>query len=92
MSDKNKRANRRAKTKSAIKRQLEIVKAVSPEYAKVMAETPHKLAKKHALSCGNPKCVMCGNPRKFYNEETMQEKRFIECCKIEDNLNEHSDE
>lgn len=91
MSDKNKRAIRRAKTKSAIKRQLEIAKAVAPSYAEIVLETPHKLAKRHALNCGNPECVMCGNPRKFYKEETMQEKRFFECCKIDDSLDD-SDE
>lgn len=88
MSDKNKRANRRAKTKCAMKRQLEIAKAVAPSYAKIVAETPHKLAKRHALNCGNPKCVMCGNPRKFYNEETMQEKRFIEYYRVDDTLDD----
>lgn len=37
---------------------------------------PHKLAKKHATNCGKPNCALCGNPRKFFNEKTIQEKRF----------------
>jgi len=34
------------------------------------------MLKKHALNCGNPKCLMCGNPRKIFREVTIQEKRF----------------
>ena len=34
--------------------------------------------KKHALICGNSNCVMCGNPRKFFGEKTIQEKKFDE--------------
>lgn len=76
---KNKRAIRRAKTKNAIEKQLGIVKAVSPSYAKVI-DSANRFSKRHALSCGNPKCVMCGNPRKFYKETTLQEKKFdIKC-------------
>jgi hypothetical protein len=39
---------------------------------------PHKFAKHHAMDCGNPECVMCGNPRKVWKEKTIQEKRFDE--------------
>ena len=39
------------------------------------AKEPHKFAKHHAMDCGNPECVMCGNPRKTQKEETIQEKR-----------------
>jgi len=37
---------------------------------------PGKFTKRHAMNCGNPNCVMCGNPRKFFKELTMQEKKF----------------
>jgi len=37
---------------------------------------PHKFAKHHAMDCGTPGCMMCGNPRKVWKEETIQEKRF----------------
>ena len=37
---------------------------------------PHKYHKQSPLNCGDPKCVMCGNPRKFFKEKTIQEKRF----------------
>jgi hypothetical protein len=35
---------------------------------------PHRAHKVHIFNCGDPKCSMCGNPRKFFEEETMQEK------------------
>lgn len=28
------------------------------------------------VNCGNPKCVMCGNPRKLQKEKTIKEKSF----------------
>jgi hypothetical protein len=33
-------------------------------------------AKHSATTCGDSNCVMCGNPRKFWGEPTIQEKRF----------------
>lgn len=38
----------------------------------------HKFAKTNPMTCGDSKCVMCGNPRKFFNEPTLQEKRFFQ--------------
>ena len=40
------------------------------------ANTPHRYHKTKAFNCGDPKCAMCGNPRKFFGEPTMQERRF----------------
>lgn len=37
---------------------------------------PHRNHKKHILNCGDAHCSMCGNPRRFFKEKTMQEKRF----------------
>lgn len=70
---KVKASKRIHKTESHIARQTRIAKA---HHAPV--DQPHKLAKKHALNCGNPNCVMCGNPRKFFNEKTIQEQRFYQ--------------
>lgn len=39
-------------------------------------EQPHRNHKKHILNCGDSHCTMCGNPRKWFKEKTMQEKRF----------------
>jgi hypothetical protein len=54
-----------------IHRQLKIAKAHN-----IPVEEPHTLAKHSALTCGDSNCVMCGNPRKFFGEPTIQEKRF----------------
>ena len=39
---------------------------------------PHRFQNHSALTCGNPNCVMCANPRKVFKELTIQEKKFIE--------------
>jgi hypothetical protein len=66
-------SRRRHKTDIAIARQLRIAKTYG-----VPVKDPHKFAKHHAMNCGNPKCVMCGNPRKTFNELTQQEKRLFQ--------------
>jgi hypothetical protein len=69
--DKIKRSMRLHKEEAAIAKQVKIAKA----YGMNIKET-HKLAKHHALDCGQPGCVNCGNPRKIFKEKTVQEKRF----------------
>ena len=68
---KVKHSKRIYKTETAVKKQVDIAK----QYG-MPVKDPHRLAKKHALNCGNPNCVMCANPRKTFNEKTIQEKRF----------------
>ena len=58
-----------------IKRQVKIAKSNGKE---VKAGEEHRYAKHSAATCGNPNCVMCGNPRKFWKERTIQEKKFIQ--------------
>lgn len=36
----------------------------------------HRYHKLSGVTCGDSRCAMCGNPRKFFKEKTMQEKRF----------------
>lgn len=74
---KIKHSKRLQNDESAINRQLKIAKQhnIDPKWSKDLRET-HRLAKKHVMNCGNPKCVMCGNPRKTFKELTIQEKRF----------------
>ena len=72
-SDKFKMSKRRLKDENAVKKQTKIAK----EYGIPVTE-PHKFAKHHAMNCGNPKCVMCGNPRKTFKELTQQEKRLFQ--------------
>jgi hypothetical protein len=37
---------------------------------------PHRLAKRNAFNCGSSNCMFCANPRKIFNEPTLQERRF----------------
>jgi len=69
--DKFKHSKRLMKDENAIKKQEKI----AHEYGHDIKE-PHRFNKHHALNCGNPKCVMCMNPRKSYGEKTIQEQRF----------------
>lgn len=69
--DKFQHSRRILQKQNHIKHELDIAKAYG-----FNAEEPHKFAKKHALNCGNPRCVMCGNPRKMFKEKTIQEKSF----------------
>ena len=68
---KAKHANRIHKKEVKIEKQRKIAKTYGIE-----EKEPHRYAKHHALDCGNPKCVMCANPRKVFKEKTIQEKKF----------------
>jgi len=71
--DKFKHSKRLQKDENAVKKQVKIAR----EFGVPVTE-PHKFAKHHAMNCGNPKCVMCGNPRKTFKELTQQEKRLFQ--------------
>lgn len=71
IEDKDKHSKRIHSKNVAVKKQVKIAKAFGIE-----VKEPHKFAKHHALDCGTPGCLMCGNPRKLYKEKTIQEKRF----------------
>lgn len=78
MSDpdtKFKKSKRLLKTTAAVDRQVSIAKEVGMHVRKGQ---PHRYAKMHSLNCGDPTCHMCGNPRKFFKQRTLQEKKFIE--------------
>ena len=66
-----KHSKRLLKEDSAVIRQTKIAKAYGIE-----VKEPHKFAKHHAMSCGDPNCVMCANPRKVWKEKTFQEKKL----------------
>lgn len=77
-SDKIKNSRRRLKDENAIQKQLKIAKAHL-----IPVEEPHKLAKHHAVNCGDPKCSMCSNPRhngwtKGNERLTAQERRLFQ--------------
>jgi hypothetical protein len=71
--DKIKHSKRLQKDENAVKKQTKIAKEFG-----IPVEEPHKFVKHHAMNCGNPKCVMCGNPRKTSKELTQQEKRLFQ--------------
>jgi hypothetical protein len=71
--DKFNHSRRLQKDQNAVKKQTKIAKAHG-----VPVEEPHKFAKHHAMDCGNPGCMMCGNPRKTFNELTAQEKKLFQ--------------
>lgn len=78
--DKEKHSERLHKEKVKIAKQVKIAKASGLTDKEIQ---PHKYAKKHAMDCGNPGCVVCGNPRKIFKEKTIQEQR-AEQMKVQD--------
>ena len=70
---KVKHSKRMQQKTNHIKRQYRIAK----DYGHVMyLKQPHRLAKVSAMDCGQPECALCGNPRRIFEEPTIQEKRF----------------
>lgn len=72
-------SHRRHKTDVAIARQVRIAKQHGLQFNDMVIKQPHRLAKHHTMDCGNPKCFMCGNPRKSHKDKlTAQEKRLYQ--------------
>ena len=83
MSDiKDKKAKRLQRTANVIKKQMRIAKALGLTH---LLKQPHRLAKHHALDCGNTECLVCHSD-KVFNKPTIQEKRFVQGYKT-DNQN-----
>lgn len=78
--EKLKHSKRLHQKQNHVQRQAKILKQYQnpQEPINELLKEPHRLAKKHALNCGNPKCLMCGNPRKMWHELTIQEKRHFQ--------------
>lgn len=71
-------SRRRHKNDVAIARQVKIAKSHGT-YNQANIKQPHRLVKHHAMDCGNPKCYLCGNPRKTHKDKlTAQEKRMYQ--------------
>lgn len=82
-------SRRRHKTDVAIARQLRIAKQHGLQFNDKVIKQPHRVAKHHTMDCGNPKCFMCGNPRKSHKDKlTAQEKRLFQ--DIESKRDRHS--
>lgn len=78
--DKLKHSRRLHDTETVIKRQQKIDKAHTndPKYINKIETQGGRYAKHHAMDCGNPRCPMCGNPRRTWHELTRQEKRELQ--------------
>ena len=72
--DRFKHSRRLLKDENAINKQLKIAKSHGTTNDKNV-EHPHRLAKQHAMDCGNPKCLLCSSA-KVFGEPTIQQKRF----------------
>jgi hypothetical protein len=68
--DKFKKSKRLLKDDNAIKKQTKIAREFG-----VPIKEPHRLAKHHALDCGNPKCLLC-HGEKVFGKKTIKERRF----------------
>ena len=75
---KEKRSKRLYDEETSIKKQVKIAKAHGLDGISKDIKQPHRMAKKHAMDCGNPECYLCGNPRKTHKEMTIQEKSFLQ--------------
>jgi len=72
-------SRRRHKTDVAIARQVKIAKEHGLTQKDRAIKQPHRMAKHHAMDCGNPECYLCGNPRKTHKDKlTAQEKRLFQ--------------
>lgn len=72
-------SRRRLKDENAIRKQAKIAKQHGAVFNDKVTKQPHRLAKHHAMDCGNPECYMCGNPRKTHKDKlTAQEKRLFQ--------------
>lgn len=82
--DKFKKSKRILNDENTIRKQIKIAKQHKvSEYNPSAIDQPHRFAKQHAMNCGNPNCVMCANPRKVWKEKTIQEKRFEQTEKFD---------
>lgn len=71
-------SKRRHQTEVAVQKQVKIAKQNGFHLNDEIVKQPHRLAKHHAMDCGNPECLLCGNPRKTQKELTIQEKRIYQ--------------
>ena len=86
--DKLKNSKRRHADETAINKQVKIAKKHGLTEQDRAIKEPHRMVKHHAMDCGQPGCVLCGNPRKLFNELTTQEKRLFQ--DVEQQRDKHS--
>jgi hypothetical protein len=71
--ERDKKNLRIQRDENAVRKQTKIARANGLDVTE-----PHKFAKHHAMDCGQPGCVMCGNRRKVWGEKTRQEQRLFQ--------------
>ena len=80
MSDqetKEKHSRRLHDDETHVKKRVRILKEKHAFLAdRKVVKQPHRLHKFTGMNCGNPHCVMCMNPRKGWDEKTVQEQSF----------------
>ncbi len=81
-------SRRRFRDETAVKKQVKIAKSHGLTNRDKAVKEPHRLAKHHAMDCGQPGCMLCGNPRKIFKERTAQEKRMFQ--DLEKTTDKHS--
>ena len=81
-------SQRRHRDQNAVNKQVKIAKAHGLTNKDKAMKEPHRLAKHHAMDCGQPGCILCGNPRKIFKERTTQEKRLFQ--DVEKTTDKHS--
>ena len=79
-AEKKRVSKRRLKDDNAVRKQVKIAKAYN--HTKYLDE-PHRLAKHHAMDCGTPGCMLCGNRRhnkalKTKDQLSIQERKFFQ--------------
>lgn len=81
-ADKFNHSKRLQQSENAVKKQVKIAKAHGLTNKDKAVKEPHRLEKHHAMDCGQPGCMLCGNPRKTWKELTAQEKRMFQETEI----------
>lgn len=76
-----KRADRRARTKKFVAKQLRIARLCG-----ILNVVAGKFKKKHALDCGNPRCRICGNPRKLWKTLPIKEQSMKEAIEMDTSM------
>lgn len=76
-------SKRRYKDEVAVKKQVKIAKQHGNTFGDKLIKEPHRLSKHHAMDCGDPGCILCGNPRhnkslKAKDKLTAQERRMYQ--------------
>ena len=92
-TDKSVRGRRIQQKNRHIARQMAIRKAHAFDLGGVgvvvgNSNNPHRYHKVSGMTCGNSNCFACGNPRKFFDERTVQEQRQMQ--DVEQTRNKHS--